>query len=374
MTKRNSKLGLMGVIIGAGLFGASANAEVSIDTICARDGIECLKSEAGIVIGTPGSTAAYTGGMDRAAARFEEYFGVPAPQAAVVLGEIVDAGIRSELRSLYPVVLPWLTIKDRETMVAAGVRAQVRRQRPDIDDAALEAIVKRSVEASMSASGGVSEGLHQGVFAHELGHLYFIRSFWPEDNLDVTQVTPGEVTRYAGPAPDWLDEMAAVLMENDALTNRREEGLKSAKAADDDYHALWSLDEYFTMQHPAFEQARRLIAQRQATAEGRARGGVVMLSGDQLDRRDDGRSPATFYAQSRGFADFLIDQTGDKQIFADIARHIAAGGDMDSWLTAQGAALGLPLSTHDLERQFKAWLDTRYDGKLPGAPAGHGHL
>lgn len=88
-------------------------------------------------------------------------------------------------------------------------------------------------------------------------------------------MNPADVTRYAGPAPDWLDEMAAVLLENDALTDGRVEGLVTANAAADELQALWPLEEFFTMTHPAFEQARRVIEARRALQKG---GHAVALS------------------------------------------------------------------------------------------------
>lgn len=353
-------------------FGAAAQPN-SIEAICAQPDIECSFDDAGVIVGSPGSTQFYAGGVKQAAQKFEHYFGEVAPQAAVVLGEVLDTDVRRQLRQSYPVVLPWLTLRDREDMIARGVRRQIQRARPDLEGEALEAVVKRSVEASLSASGNSGdEDLHSGVFAHELGHLFFIETYWPSDDLDVLETNPAAVTRYAGPGPDWLDEMAAVLMENDALTNGREEGLVTANAADDGLQALWPLDEFFTMTHPAFEQARRLIEARQNSAEGRARGGVVMLSSGELEAREDGRSPATFYAQSRGFADYMIEKSGDSRLFASIAAYIAAGGDMAGWLADHGQAAGVPDTIKTLDADFKAWLMDKYDDQLPSGE-GHAH-
>lgn len=361
-------------LMGASLLSGAAQADkgkenLNIEAICASETIECLISDAGVVVGRPGSTAAYAAGIDRAAASFERFFGHTAPQAAVVLGEVADADIRSSLLEAYPVVLPWLTVQDREAMVASGVRAQILRQYPDMDEVTLEATVERSVKASLKASspgagaegghGGSADDVHQGVFAHELGHLYFIETFWPDENLNVLDTHAGDVSRYAGPGPDWLDEMAAVLMENKALTRGREAGLKTVSESAD-FGAIWPLDTYFTMGHPAFEQARALIEARQKTAAGRAQGNVVILSREDLNTRDDGRNPAMFYSQSRGFADYMIETTGNEQIFAEVAKHIAEGASMESWLQKFGASHGLAKTVSALDADFQMWLKTRY--------------
>lgn len=360
----------------AGLFVCAAGAEAQPDTLgafCDQPDIECRFDEAGVIVGRPGSTQFYAGGVRQAAEKFERYFGTKAPQAAVVLGEVLDQDVRRQLRRSYPVVLPWLTLKDREEMIARGARAQIQRVRPDLQGEALEAVVQRSVEASLSASGnGGDENLHAGVFAHELGHLFFIQTYWPSDDVDVLEMNPAEVTRYAGPAPDWLDEMAAVLMENDALTDGRVDGLVTANAAADQLRALWPLEEFFTMTHPAFEQARRVIEARQSSAEGRARGGVVMLSSGDLEERDDGRSPAMFYAQSRGFADYMIEKSGDPQVFARIASYIAASGSMAGWLKENARSIGVADTVEALDEDFKGWIADKYDGRLPSG-SGHAH-
>jgi len=360
---------LMGAnLLNGGLLQATQNGENDgIQAICATANIECLMSDAGVVVGRPGSTALYAEGIDRAAESFQRYFGQIAPQAAVVLGEVADADIRASLLKAYPVVLPWLTIKDREAMVARSVRAQITRQYPDMDAATLNATVERSVQASLNANGGAghsgggaSEDVHQGVFAHELGHLFFVRTFWPDENMNIMESRPANVSRYAGPGPDWLDEMSAVLMENEALTQGRITGLNTV-SENQDFSKMWPLDDYFTIVHPAFEQARAMIAARQRTAEGRAQGNVVILSREDLNARDDGRSPAMFYSQSRGFADYMIETTGNEQIFAEIAKHIAAGGDMISWLEKVGKNYGLEPTIEGLETEFHSWLTERYE-------------
>lgn len=336
----------------------AAAAETSIEDICIQTTIECLKSDAGVVIGRPGTTAVYANNIESAAQTFERYFGIKPPKAAVLLGEVNNAEIRAAVNAEYQVVLPWMTVENRKQMIANSVRSQVRRQRPDVSDDELAAIVERSVEASMRQGTGGSEDLHQGVFAHELGHTYFVRTFWPDERLDLTEIDVDAVERYAGPGPDWLDEMAAVLMENDALTEKRNTVLQQIVEGGN-YDAMWSLSEYFTVVHPAFEQAREIIRARQQTAEGRAQGGVVILGRGDLPKREDGKEGITFYAQSRGFAEYMIEKTGNERIFADIAAFIVAGGSMQTWLDKNGPTYDIPHKLDALQTDFGNWLQSR---------------
>lgn len=332
--------------------------------ICGTSDIECTEASAGTIIGKPGTTASYVAGLETAATTFEQYFGQPAPRVAVLLGEILDPEIRRGVANEFDAVLPWLSIADREALVTRSVRAQILRQQPDLEGDALEAIVKRSVAATLDANASPhgdtgAEDIHQGVFAHELGHMFFIETYWPDDTLNILEPNLGDINRYAGPGPDWLDEMAAVLMENTALTIGRVQGLENAVEGDV-FETLWPLETYFSMTHPAFEQARALIQARQNTAEGRARGGVVILSRDDLANQADGRSPVNFYVQSRGFADFMIETSGKRQIFAEIARFIADGGTMDDWLRISGEQYGLPASSTMLQEDFSDWINQKY--------------
>ena len=341
----------------------SANDEVPdiVREICARDTTECLISDAGVVIGKIGYTHGFENSIAKAGEKFEHYFGAKVPEAAVILGSVVTPEERSKIREHYSVVMPWLTSKDRADTIKNRIREAIKAQQPNLEGAALEAVVERAHKSASAQSQSLGQSLeiNQGALAHELGHLFFIRTFWPEDDLDVTEVNPDAVERYAGPAPDWLDEMAAVLMENDALTEGRNLLLKRRTPPPSE-NSLWSFQDYFQMTHPVFEQARDIIRARQKTAEGRAQGGVVVLTAADVPKREDGRNPAVFYSQSRGFADYMIEKTGNVQIFAEIAKHIAHGGDMSAWLKSAGDQYGIADNVSDLERDFLSWIETRF--------------
>lgn len=242
------------------------------------------------------------------------------------------------------------------------IETQVRKAKPDASDTELEAIIERSVKASLEASGAAgkaAEEKHQGIFSHELGHIFFINSFWPNNTVDFMSHNMNTVNEYGGPAADWLDEIAAVMLENASLTVGREKALEQA-ATSGDFSALWPLEEFFTMVHPAFEEAKERIRQRAKTAKGKAKGGVVVLKASDMKKRADGRESVTFYSQARGFAEFMMSRTGEQTIFENIAEFAARGGDMDAWLLKYGQQLGLADTVTGLEIQFHAFLKQRY--------------
>jgi hypothetical protein len=344
---------------------ASANANDTVPEIvrqvCARDTTECLISNAGVVIGKPGYIDGFENSIASAAKKFEHYFGAKAPQTAVIMGTVISTEERETISEQYSVVMPWLTSKDRADTIKNKIRESIKAQQPNLEGAALEAVVEQAHKSAsaQSQSLGQSDEINQGALAHELGHLFFIRTFWPGDNLDVSDVNSDEVDRYGGPAPDWLDEMAAVLMENEQLTETRNSILTRRTEGVNEL-ALWDFDSYFQMTHPVFEQAKDIIRARQKSADGRAQGGVVVLTAADIPKREDDRNPVMFYAQSRGFANYMIEKTGNERIFAEIASHIAGGGAMESWLKSAKGQYGIAANIGDLEADFRNWLVGKY--------------
>jgi hypothetical protein len=87
-----------------------------------------------------------------------------------------------------------------------------------------------------------------GVVAHELGHIWF--KAWYEAERPRQ---PGE-RHYGSTAPDWLDETAAILNENDYLTAQRRSGL--ADLLDGEGPGPRPVSEFLTMTHPTATGAR----------------------------------------------------------------------------------------------------------------------
>ncbi|WND01899.1 hypothetical protein QGN29_10080 [Temperatibacter marinus] len=336
----------------------------SLQEICSLPTLDCEISHQGVVVGMKGNTTGYETAIEEASKRFEAYFGRPAPKAAIILGNSVSDTQRRRIRQDHPVVLPWLTPKDKKALIERSIRQQLKQRMPNLTDAKLDAMVQQSLKASQKAKG-VKEGadeLHQGVVAHELGHLYFIETYWPNNLMDIGSPSAGHMAKeYGGPAADWLDEIAAVLLETPFLKAQRRQGLSEIvrEARLDD---LWSLEEFFFMTHPAFEQAKKVIKARQNTAEGRSKGGVVILSKEDVQSKG-GRSPLNFYLQAQGFADYLIEKTGDKKVFASIAESLSKGGSFISWLETKGQVLGIPLTVAKLDIDFKQWITQTYKRK-----------
>lgn len=363
MTKNKTKIMITSLF---GLWPLMAEAQSDIAAICQQDGIECQQSEAGIVIGKPNSTGDYDDSVHRAAKLYETNFGVNPPKAAVILGDVLSQEQIALVRQSYDIVLPWMTEEDKTAMMRNVIKRQVKEQRPNLSNDQLNAIVERSLKASNAANGIGNDAaeLHQGVFSHELGHLYFINQYWPNEEVDVaSHASDAGPARYAGPGPDWLDEMAAVLSETEVLTEKRRKGIKTAFDAHGK-DAFWSMKSYFSITHPAFEKAREIIKARQNTAEGRAKGGVVVMSGHDAETPAGERAGINYYYQSRAFADYMIAQSSNPKIFADVATALSQGQSMDQWLATN--RFGLATTVSSLEDDFFAWVIEHYKVNYKG--------
>jgi hypothetical protein len=234
-----------------------------------------------------------------------------------------------------------------------------------------------------------------GVVAHELGHIWF------RDWYDGGRPRQPGQRQYGSTAPDWLDETAAVLNENDYLTTQRRSGL--ADLLDAEGPRLRPLAEFLTMAHPTANAAR--IAEQLNLPPGSVRSdGAIRLDPNNLPpgftRRPDGsimfpgqpgapggpgappgggmmtmtvpgkanpdalRAGLPFYIQARAFIDFLTEKTGNAKIMGEIATALRGGSSFEQWLAANGERHRLPSSMAGFTTAWEAWLQS----KAPGSP------
>ena len=210
--------------------------------------------------------------------------------------------------------------------------------------AAREAAVAQALtKLTAQATPGSDDVRDRTALPHELGHLWFIRTYWPDRSA--------AGGHYGGPAPDWFDEVAAVLMEDDASgTARRDQfaaTLAGTRGTVEERDRLLDLQSYLSTEHPALPGVR-------ATA-GDVRpggGGVRVLTGPEAQKiAADG---LFFYLQSRRFADYLIERTGNPAVFGRVADAIAAGGSFADWLSVSGYP-ALPTTLDGLAADWRAW-------------------
>jgi hypothetical protein len=313
----------------------------------------CTQTRYGVTLAMDQSNAdALASHASAGEARFQTYFARDiAPYAVASSSTASDRGALEAAG--FADVLPW---PDPETFDRArrqGIETAARQfaTSQGLGAAQADQMVARAL-ANSRAEGGKA-ALDAGMVPHELGHLWFTRAFWPTAGY----IEEG-VSHYGGPGPDWLDELAAVLLEDAPTIERRRAQMQMLLQGEvvpaigpvAGRETLLDLKGFLSRTHPGFTRV-------QMNPPNLPSGGGVALvytpaGGGPRAAAEEG----LFYIQARGFADFLIEKTGRATIFADIAQALAEGRTFAAWLSSDGAALGLPDTLDGLDRLWREGL------------------
>jgi hypothetical protein len=327
--------------------------------------LACAGTSAGVAIATDMERADRLSRLGEAGeVRFKTYFGRDTPPYVV----LENSGLASELdpkaaleAAGFERVLVWFSQEDHVRQIAAATRAsaEAAARRQGLDGARVADIADRAVAARRPGRLTLDSREAQ-VVPHELGHGWFVKAFWPD-------YQPAAQDHYGGPGPDWLDEVAAMLMEDgDGAEDRRKvfrdvyQGRGSGALASFPVADLIDLPRFLSREHPA--QIRPDLRPTGTSPEGV----VTMRVIDSTDQGALSRAleAALYYPQGRMFADFLLDRTGDPLVFKEIAEGLAQGQSFEDWLAAQGPARRLPESMAELDAAWRMWLAARF-----GAPS-----
>lgn len=290
------------------------------------------------------------------AVSFKRYFGAENAPIAIVPGGEITPDLQRDLKAAgYALSLPWISAADKAALRETRIRQQVLEQTKNMTAEQQESILKMALAKAGSASSpqGEMNDTEQGALTHELGHMWFIAAFQPADE----EVKGGH--GYGGWAPDWLDEIAAILLENETLTEKRREAFRTMAAED-----MYPLETFLTMDHPALKSALALsekigLNKDVGGQEKRTGSRAIVLSGKDAEaflKASGDSNPANFYTQARGFADYVMAETGDEQIFMKLAIHLSRGDTFENWLTEIET---LPDRLQELDEDWRDWLSAR---------------
>lgn len=269
-------------------------------------------------------------------AHFQTVFGRPAPRGAVIDTLQLDdetALKRWQAQHQLSFTMPWINRELLQETLLAPIKSAIKTQQPELDEATLDALARQALaQASQKSDAGHHGITMESILAHELGHLYLIHVFWPDADAQA------DTQHYGSPAPDWLDEMAAILMEDEAMTTQRRRQLRDMLRNNPE--RILPLEAFFHTHHPLAELATR----------SKNRVTVTIIN----DKAIEGE--AGFYLQVRALADFLIERGQSPTIFASIAEAFAKQQSFADWLNANGQRYGLPNNMTELEKHWQAWL------------------
>lgn len=306
--------------------------------------LKCIGTPFGVAISVEGEVDAFADLLTEAGESFTRHFAPPPRPIAVVPRNLLSDGETATLEKAGYFPFPWFSSADTKGReeIAQSIARQISAVLP---------LSKSEVNARAAEIAKKLVGTKTDALPHELSHLWFKTLY------DGTIEAP--TSGYASSAPDWLDEVAAVLAER-KLIDAREQVI--AQAMERGGGDLIPLGRLFAMDHPHLAAG---LANEPKPGTAEARGTVVKLRVDATTRSDLSRDPGTlFYAEVHSFADFLISTSGNQRIFADIAQEIRGGGTMEQWLKDEGTRLGVPSTINALDATWREWLGARYsDGR-----------
>jgi hypothetical protein len=317
----------------------------------------CIANEHGVVLSHSADDARrlaeYLAAGER---RFQRHFGATPPRYALAQGySAAQMKLLSEAGFTRP--LAWFTAERQEESALASVRRATEQQAKErgVPPERLQQALAAAEQAWRAANPATwRHSIEAGAIPHELGHIWYVEHFWPGARLD-------SASHYGGPGPDWLDETAAVLMEDEFMTNDRRDQFRRAYRGDpgmiarlgDRAGELTDLRLFLTRDHPMKAVQQELLAKSGGQAQG-----ITILTGEEARRVSAGG--ILLYLQARAFADFLIDRTDDPAVFAQIGSAFGRGESVEQWLQANGAKLGLGATITELDANWKSWLNGRF--------------
>lgn len=265
------------------------------------------------------------GALGDAAQQYATHFG-RAPSGALILSTHLDPLVARDFARAHGLEYAqvWLPASAKRTMTERAMRqAGLDRER----------IIR--------ALAGAAEQ-EATTLRHEVGHALYAAMYWPDAVGSLQE-------RYGTPAPDWLDEAAAILMEP-AEAQARHAGL-FIDAAKRRPRTVPDLGDFLHAEHPV-----RSAALGRALSRGPRSG-----SGVQMTVATGGGFPGldSFYGQSLLLALFLAETSGDPRILVPISAAIAAGATFDQWLATDGARHGLPSDVPALQALWDGWLKSQ---------------
>lgn len=282
----------------------------------------CVASPSGLAYADTGEEAEHAARAQAGAAgRFAAYFG-EAPAGVLVLSSSLDPLAAQEFAKAHGLAYAqvWLPGRELQAMAARALRKA----------GADRARVRRAAAAMADQ--------HGNTLRHELGHAMYAATFWPD-------AAEAPEPRYGSPAPDWLDEAAAILMEPvESQGQRAGEFLNVMRLAPG---SIPPLAEFLDMEHPIRTPA---LARELARGEKSDSGVQMMISADTTVP-----GAAVFYGQSLLAGMFLMETSGNPRILAPISSAIAAGTPFPDWLAENGPSHGLPAELAALEAAWEKW-------------------
>lgn len=328
-------------------------------------GRPCAESEHGVALAfTQERAAELLSFAQRGEAEFQARFGVAPTRYVVSETGANGREVRTDaLRAAgFAVVVPW---RMRQAQINAEIDALQKRLHEvmamnGMSDAQIASAMEQPL-ARLRQERHTPEAMsanEAGAIPRMLAAGWFARAFWPD-------LAP-DPERHASPAPDWMDEVAGQLMETEAMAEDKRTQFaevyagRRRMAPASDAAKLTDLPAFLSAEHPA----RAMMAAQggPVSGPGSALGGGavrITMGGPGGGPAQSMPAPLMYGLQARMFADYLVEKTGDRAIFGRLGQAFGAGTAFETWLAADGAALGLAPTVEGVAADWRTWLQGR---------------
>lgn len=321
----------------------------------------CAAARHGVVLAeTDAEAARLAGYLVAGETRFTRHFDRPiGPYVVAAAPPVLDAAPLTAAG--FDHVLTWPTGAAFRQATRRGIEQAARsfaasqNMDPDQTRQVVENALSRAPDDTALAA------IDSGMMPHELGHLLFTATFWPDARPEAGE----RPKHYGGPGPDWLDEAAAIVMEDQATADQRRaqfaELMRGETVASigplDARPILTDLPGLLERPHPGMARLNDPTAPRPPMTGIPGSGAQVGVTYTPAGPTGRGPRPGAldtvFYVQIRRFVDYLIERSGQPTILAEIAGAIASGETMETWLQKAGSAHGLPPSVAALDDDWR---------------------
>jgi hypothetical protein len=320
-------------------------------------GMSCVATGHGVAVaGTPEDAERLAGYARAGEARFEATFGRGVPSYAVFASPPVPDRAAAKAAG-FDHVLAWPsgTAFERATRegIERGARAFAASQ--NMTTGQTDQVVTRAL--ANQPDSRVRAAMEASIVSHELGHLWFTSTFWPDAQGSAEGVRP----HYGGPGPDWLDEAAAIQMEDEATATLRRGQFRSLMRGEtvasigavDGRAILINATGLLSREHPGLES----LVGNATRASAMANGGIVVSYSPAVGGPQPDAQVSIFYLHTQVFTEYLVEKSGTTDILSRITLAIARGQTFEAWLANDGAALGLAGTVAGLQSDWAGYAD-----------------
>ncbi len=278
-------------------------------------------------------------------------------------GAVEGAGFDGLKAAGFEAILPWLSTAGYRAQIEASIKRDIAAQTANLPADVRDSVIQ---QASARFKARPSEMQDEGGIPHELGHLWYAKAFWPGSDP--------KGGHYGSEGPDWMDEVAAVMMESDNLANQRVrqfgERFKAIRASSAPGNGtpldpLIDLPGFFASVHPGAERAKQMAAEfRSGPPAGlpsdAPRNGIFIRANSGPEAEKFANSAIYYYLQATMLTAYLAERSGDPAVFARIGAAFGRGETIEQWLANKEPKGSLPRTIKAMQADWLAWLEQKF--------------